>query len=243
MFALCKKEFLSFFSSITGYLVAGVFLLMTALFLWVFPGNMNIPFGGYATLDPLFWLAPWLFLFLVPAVTMRLLADEKRSGTIELLLTKPLSDWQIVFGKYLAGLSLVVVSLSLTLVFFFSIHHLSQPVGNIDHGAIWASYIGLFFLAAVYTAIGLFTSSLTDNQIVAFVLAVILCFFCFSGFQSLASMSFFRPVSSFLLMAGIEEHYSSISRGVIDSRDILYFVGYIMFFLGLTRTVLSSRKW
>ena len=133
MVALWIKEVMAFFSSVTGYLVAGVFLLMTALFLWIIPGNLNIPFGGYATLDSLFWIAPWLYLFLVPAVTMRLLADEKRSGTIELLLTNPITDWQLVFGKYLAGVTLVVISLLPTLVYFYSVHQLSQPVGNIDH--------------------------------------------------------------------------------------------------------------
>lgn len=243
MLALWKKEIVVFFSSITGYLVAGVFLLMTGLFLWVIPGNLNIPFGGYASLDSLFWLAPWLYLFLVPAVTMRLFAEERKSGTIELLLTKPLTDWHIVGGKYLAGLSLVVISLLPTLIYFYSVDYLAQPQGNIDHGAIWGSYIGLVLLAAVYTSIGLFTSSLTDNQIVAFVLAVIVCFFFYNGFQAMAEIPYFRPVSGFLVYMGIDEHYQSISRGVVDSRDVVYFAGVIAFFLVLTKTKLSSRKW
>lgn len=243
MVALWIKEVMAFFSSVTGYLVAGVFLLMTALFLWIIPGNLNIPFGGYATLDSLFWIAPWLYLFLVPAVTMRLLADEKRSGTIELLLTNPITDWQLVFGKYLAGVTLVVISLLPTLVYFYSVHQLSQPIGNIDHGAIWGSYIGLVLLAAIYVAIGLFASSLTDNQIVAFVLAVVVCYFFYSGFQAMAAMPTLRFMSAFLIMMGIDEHYQSISRGVVDSRDLLYFAGVILFFLALTRTVIGSRKW
>ncbi|TCO07321.1 gliding motility-associated ABC transporter permease subunit GldF [Natronoflexus pectinivorans] len=243
MLALWKKEVMSFFSSLTGYLVAGVFLLMTALFLWVIPGNLNIPFGGYATLDSLFWIAPWLYLFLVPAVTMRLLADEKKSGTIELLMTNPLTDWHIVLGKYLAGVTLVVISLIPTLVYFISVHYLAQPVGHIDHGAIWGSYIGLVLLAAVYASIGLFASALTENQIVSFVIAVVICFFFYSGIQSMAVLPFFRPIGGFLVQLGIDEHYQSISRGVVDSRDLVYFAGIITFFLVLTKTVLGSRKW
>lgn len=243
MFALWKKEVLAFFSSLTGYLVAGVFLLVTGLFLWVIPGNLNILFGGYASLDSLFWLAPWLYLFLVPAVTMRLLSEERKSGTIELLLTKPLTDWSIVGGKYLAGVTLVVISLIPTLVYFFSVHSMAQPVGNIDHGAIWGSYIGLILLGAVYTSIGLFTSSVTENQIVAFVLAVLVCYIFYNGFQAMAELPLFRPVNSFLVYLGIDSHYQSISRGVVDSRDLIYYGGVITFFLVLTKTVLSSRKW
>ena len=243
MFALCKKEIISFFSSITGYLVAGVFLLMTALFLWIVPGQMNIPMGGYATLEPFFWLAPWLFLFLVPAVTMRLLADEKRSGTLEILLTKPLTDWQIVGGKYLAGFFLVVISLLPTLVYFFSLHKMAQPIGNIDHGAIWGSYIGLLFLGAVYTSIGLFTSSITSNQIVAFIFAVVLSFLFYSGFDAISSIPVFKSSSSWLVGLGIDAHYQSISRGVIDFRDLTYFVGVIVLFLALTKMMISRKRW
>ncbi len=243
MIALWKKEIIFFFSSISGYLIAGVFLLMTSLFLWVIPGNLNIPLGGYASLDSFFWLAPWLFMFLVPAVTMRLLAEERKSGTIELLFTKPISNWQIITGKYLAGLTLVVISILPTLIFFYSIHYMAQPFGNIDHGGIWGSYIGLVLLASVYTSIGLFTSSVTDNQVVAFVLAVISCFFFFYGLQTMASIPYLRTFSAWLVYLSIDEHYRSMSRGVIDSRDIVYFAGLILFFLLLARTVLNSRKW
>ena len=243
MITLWRKEVITFFSSVTGYLVAGVFLLMTALFLWVIPGNLNIPFGGYASLDSLFWIAPWLYLFLVPAVTMRLFSEEKKSGTMELLFTKPVTDWQIVTGKYLAGLTLVVISLLPTLIYFFSVNRLAQPVGNMDIGATWGSYIGLVLLAAVYTSIGVFTSSITGNQIVAFILAVVVCFVFYNGFQAMASMPFFRPVSGFIVFMGIDEHYQSISRGVVDSRDLVYFAGIIVFFLALTRMVIGSRKW
>ena len=241
MLAIWKKEVSSFFSSVTGYLVAGVFLLVTALFLWIIPGNLNIPFGGYATLDSLFWLAPWLYLFLVPAITMRLFSEEKKGGTLELLLTKPVTDWQIVIGKYLAGLTLVIISLLPTLIYYFTVNNLAQPVGNMDHGATWGSYLGLVFLAAVYASIGVFASSVSANQVVAFIIAIAGCFFFYEGFQALATLPVFRSVSDFIIFIGISEHYQSISRGIIDSRDIVYFAGVILFFLALTKMVLGRR--
>ena len=243
MLALWKKELFTFFSSLTGSLVIAVFLVLNGLFLWVIPGNLNILFGGYANLDGLFYLAPWLYLFLVPAVTMRLFADEKKSGTIELLLTRPLSDWQIVTGKYLAGFSLVALSLLPTLIYFYSVHALAQPQGNIDSGAIWGSYIGLVLLAGAYVSMGVFTSAITDNQIVAFVLAALLAFVFYSGFEALSSVPVFEGIRFFLVNMGIEVHYQSVSRGVVDLRDILYFFGVIIGFLALTRLVLSSRRW
>ena len=242
MLAIWKKEVSSFFSSVTGYLVAGVFLLVTALFLWIIPGNLNIPFGGYATLDSMFWIAPWLYLFLVPAITMRLFSEEKKSGTMELLLTKPLTYWQIVTGKYLAGLTLVIISLLPTLIYYFTVNNLAQPVGNMDHGATWGSYLGLVFLAAVYASISVFASSVSANQVVAFIIAVAGCFFFYEGFQALATLPVFRSVSDFIIFIGISEHYQSISRGIIDSRDIVYFAGVIVFFLALTKMVIGRRK-
>lgn len=243
MLALWKKELFTFFSSLTGSLVIAVFLVLNGLFLWIIPGNFNILFGGYANLDGLFYMAPWLYLFLVPAITMRLFADEKKSGTIELLLTRPLSDWQIVTGKYLAGFSLVVLSLLPTLVYYYSVSQLAQPAGNVDAGAIWGSYIGLLMLAGAYVAMGIFTSAITDNQIVAFVLAALLAFAFYSGFEALASVPFFDSFEGLLINLGIDAHYQSLSRGVIDVRDVLYFLGLIVVFLGLSRLVLSSRRW
>ncbi len=243
MLALWKKELFTFFSSLTGSLVIAVFFVLNGLFLWIIPGNMNILFGGYANLDGLFYMAPWLYLFLVPAVTMRLFADEKKSGTIELLLTRPLSDWQIVTGKYMAGLSLVVLSLLPTLIYFYSVSRLAQPAGNVDAGAIWGSYIGLLMLAGAYVAMGVFTSAITDNQIVAFVLAALLAFAFYSGFEALASVALFDSFEGLLISLGIDAHYQSLSRGVIDARDVLYFLGLILVFLGLSRLVLSSRRW
>ena len=242
MWSLYRKEISSFFSSVTGYLVAGVFLVLTGLFLWVIPGQMNILFGGYASLDSLFYLAPWLYLFLVPAVTMRLFADEKRTGTMELLYTRPISEWHIVMAKYLAGFTLVVISLLPTLVYFYSVIQLGNPVGNIDFGGTWGSFIGLLFLSGIYVAIGVFCSSLTDNQIVSFIMAVVLSFVFYYGFETLSQMVS-GSSQSLIVFMGIDEHYQSMSRGVLDSRDVLYFLSMITLFLYLTRTVLSSKKW
>jgi len=243
MIALWKKELITFFSSLTGALVIAVFLVLNGLFLWFIPGNLNILYGGYANLEGLFYLAPWLYLFLVPAVTMRLFADERKTGTIELLLTRPLTDFQVVTGKFLAGFSLVILSLLPTLIYFYSIMQLAQPAGNVDTGAIWGSYIGLVLLAGAYVSIGVFTSAITDNQIVAFVLAALLAFVFYSGFEALASVPLFSDADSFLVQLGIASHYESVSRGVVDLRDILYFLGLMIVFMGLSRLVLSSRKW
>lgn len=224
-------------------MVIVVFLLITGLFLWVFQSDFNIMSFGYANLDSLFILAPWVFLFLVPAVTMRSFAEERRTGTMEMLFTKPLSDWQIVWGKYLAGVALVLLALIPTLVYFFSVYRLSLPVGNVDAGGIWGSYIGLFFLSAAFVSIGLFCSSLTNNQILAFLLSVFLCGFIYIGFDMIYSMALFGSVDLFIQQLGIASHYSSLSRGVIDTRDILYFLSVIILFLSMTKLVLSSRKW
>lgn len=232
-----------FFSSLTGYLVVAVFLLVSGLLLWVVPGDLNILFGGYASLDALFFLAPWIYLFLVPAVTMRLFAEERRAGTMELLLTRPLTELQIVMAKYLAGVVLVFISLLPTLLYFWSVAQLAHPVGNVDTGATWGSYIGLFFLAAVYVAIGVFASSITDNQIVAFVLAVLLCFLFFYGFEAVSLIPGLKSSRDAFVFLGINEHYQSVSRGVVDSRDVVYFLSVIVVFVWATKTVINSRKW
>ncbi len=243
MLQLLKKEINSFFSSLIGYIVIIVFLLITALFLWIFPGEFNILDNGYSTLDPLFVLAPWVFLFLVPAVTMRLFADEKKSGTIELLFTKPFTDFEIILAKYLSGLVLVMFSLIPTLIYFISVYFLGSETGNIDTGGTWGSYIGLFFLAAIYVAIGLFASSLTENQIISFLIGVVLSLFFYIGFEEISSLTFLESVSETILNLGINEHYKSISRGVLDIRDLVYFIGVVALFLFTTKTVLESRKW
>ncbi len=243
MISLLRKEISGFFSSLTGYIVIIVFLLANSLFLWVFPGSYNIPDNGYSTLEPLFVISPWVFLFLVSAVTMRMFSEEKRQGTLELLITRPLSEMQMVLAKYFAAVLLVLLSLIPTLIFFYSVYHLGNPVGNIDTGGTWGSFIGLFFLAAIYASIGIFASSITDNQIVSFILAAIISLFLYIGFDAISVLPIFTNKESYITLLGINEHYKSMSRGVIDSRDIVYFVGVALLFLLFTRTVLQSRKW
>ena len=235
MFSLLKKEFAGFFSSPTGYIIIGIFLLLTGLFLWVFPVEYNVFDSGYAQLDGLFALAPWLYLFLVPAVTMRSFAEEKQSGTFELIVTRPVSTVQIVAAKYLAAVLLILFSLLPTLLYYLAVYYLAQPVGNVDSGAIFGSYTGLFFLASVYAAIGVFASSLSSNQLVAFVVAVVLCFFFYYGWDLLASLGFSGKTENILTQFGIDTHYASMSRGVIDSRDVLYFLSVIVLFLFATK--------
>lgn len=243
MYALLKKEISGFFSTLTGYIVVGVFLLLNGLLLWIFPGNMNILDSGYAALDPFFMLAPWIFLFLVPAVTMRTFAEETRAGTLELLFTRPLSDMEIILSKYFAGVVLVLLSLAPTLLYVLSVYLLGNPPGNADMGGIWGSYIGLIFLTLIYVAIGVFSSSLTSNPIVAFLAGVFLSFILFMGFDFLSSATSLQSLNLLIARIGINEHYASIGRGVLDSRDILYFIIVIVLFLLFTRLKLQSRRW
>jgi ABC-2 type transport system permease protein len=243
MFTLFKKELSGFFSSLIGYIVIIVYLVANSLFIWVFPGSLNIPDSGYSSLEPMFTIAPWIFLFLVPAVTMRLFSDEKKSGTMELLLTRPLGELQIVTAKYFAGLTLVLFSLIPSLIFFLSVYLLGSPVGNIDTGGTWGSYIGLFFLAAVYVSIGIFSSSITENQIISFILSVLISFLFFIGFDALASLVSSGRVSILLTGLGINYHYMSMSKGVIDTRYVVYFFSVIASFIVFTRIIIESRKW
>ncbi len=249
MYTLLKKEISSFLSSLIGYVAIGVFLLFISLFMWVIKSDANSSFNanvlesGYANIDSLFILAPWVFLFLIPAITMRSFADEKKAGTIELLLTKPLTEFQIILAKYLAGFLLVLFSLLPTLIYFYSVYKLGNPVGNIDTGGMWGSYIGLLFLGAAFVSIGTFASAITDNQVVSFILALFLCFFIYIGFDFIGSFPLFGKLDNLVLSLGIENHYMSMSRGVIDTRDIIYFLSLIALFIIGTRTVLESRKW
>lgn len=244
LLSLFKKEISSFFSSITGYVVILVFLCSTGLIIWVFPGSeFNILDNGYATLDSFFILAPWLFLFLIPAVTMKMFAEEQKSGTIELLLTKPLSDLQIVAAKYASAVLLVLCALFPTLVYILSIYFLSSPKGNIDIAGISGSYIGLLFLCSAFVSIGIFCSVLSSNQIVSFILAVILSFFFYSGFEFFSSIISVPGISNLLALIGISSHYTSLSRGVIDTRDLIYFISLTLLFLFLSRFILEKRKW
>mgnify|MGYP006280919015 FL=1 len=243
MFSLLKKEINTFFSSITGYLVIIVFLLLNSAFMWVFKGGNNVLESGYASLDSLFTMAPWIFLFLVPAITMRMFAEEKRSGTLELLFTRPVSAWKIVISKFLAAWILVLISIIPTLAYFVSVYLLGAPQGNIDTGGTWGSYIGLLFLGGIYAALGVYSSSLTDNQIVAFILAVMLSFLFYLGFDLLSTVFAQGEFVHLVEKLGIQFHYLSISRGVLDSRDLIYFAAVIFIFLYATRYVLLSRKW
>ncbi len=243
MWALFLKEIRSFLSSLTGYMVMIVFLVIMSLFLWVFPTEFNILDYGYANVDGLFIIAPFVFLFLVPAISMRSFSEEQKSGTMELLLTRPLTDMQIITAKYLAGLVLIVFSLLPTLVYFVSVWYLGLPQGNIDAGGFWGSFIGLLFLGATFVSIGIFASSLSDNQIIAFILAVILSAFLYLGFEFIYSLELFGPIDLFIRSLGISAHYSSVSKGVIDTRDVVYFLSVIAVFLFLTKLSLARRKW
>ncbi len=249
MFTLLKKEIRSFLSSLIGYIAICVFLLLISLFMWVINSNSSSSFNanvldsGYANIDSLFIIAPWVFLFLIPAITMRSFADEKKAGTIELLLTRPLTDLQIILAKYFAGLILVLFSLLPTLIYFYSVYKLGNPVGNIDTGGMWGSYIGLLFLGAGFVSIGIFASSITENQVVSFIIGLFLCFVMYIGFDFLGSFSLFGKIDNIIIALGINNHYGSMSRGVIDTRDVIYFISMIAVFILATRTVLESRKW
>ena len=243
MLSLLKKEIQSFLGSLIGYIVIIVFLTIMSLIMWVFPSDYNVLDNEYATLGPLFSLAPWVFMFLIPAITMRLFADENKTGTIELLLTKPLTDLNIISAKYLAGVILVLFSLLPTLIYYVVVYQLGAPEGNLDQGGTWGSYLGLLFLASAFVAIGLFSSSLSDNQVISFIIAVFLSFFAYIGFEFISSLALFGNFDLFVQKLGISEHYGSMSRGVIDSRDALYFLSVIAFFFMLTKLKLSSRNW
>ena len=243
MFTLLLKEVRGFLSSLIGYIVITVFLLINGLFLWVFANDFNILDFGYAGLDGLFMIAPFVFLFLIPAITMRSFADEHRSGTIELLLTKPLTDLQIILSKYFAGLILVIISVIPTFIYIISVYQLGMPRGNLDMGGLWGSYIGLLFLGASFVSVGLFASSLTNNVIISFIVAVFLSLFLYIGFDFIYSLDMFGPVDLFIKSLGINAHYTSMSRGVIDTRDLIYFISLVAVFVMLTKLSLESRKW
>lgn len=246
MIALLKKELNSFLSSLIGYMVMAVFLLSIGLFMWIVPGtDFNILENGYANIDTLFVIAPWVFLFLIPAVTMRSFAEENKTGTIELLLTRPLSAMQIITAKYYSGVLLVLFSLVPTLLYFISVYFLASPVGNIDIGGIAGSYFGLVFLSSAFVSIGILSSCISNNQVIAFILAVIISFFFYTGFDSLSTLTSVSGgwLANIFSQAGISSHYASMSRGVIDTRDMVYFITLTIFFLLLTKFVMEKRTW
>jgi ABC-2 type transport system permease protein len=242
MFYVFSKEFNSFLNSLIAYVVIGVFLTGMGLLMWVFPETSVLDYG-YADMDTLFSLGPYVLIFLIPAITMKSFAEEKKAGTMELLLTKPLSDWQIILGKFLAGFALVLFALIPTFLYYYSVFLLGNPVGNIDTPGIMGSYIGLTLLAGVFCAVGILASSLTANQIVAFILAAFLCFILFTGFESVSALSTAAGNALLLKQLGISYHYDSLSKGLIDSRDVLYFLSVIFLMLSITKLILGSRQW
>ncbi len=238
MFTILKKEINSFFASPMGYLVIGVFLTLNGVFLWLFKGEFNILDYGFADLSSFFLLAPWILLFLVPAVTMRSFSEEIKQETLELLLTKPITVIQIVLGKYLGALSLIIIALLPTLLYVYTIYQLGNPVGNLDFGSTLGSYLGLLFLAAAYTSIGVFASTLSGNQIVAFIISAFLCLFFYIGFEGLADFNSIEIIEQL----GMSYHYKSISRGVLDTRDVIYFFSISAFFLILAKLIINRKQ-
>jgi ABC-2 type transport system permease protein len=231
MLAILKKEINSFFSSPIGYLVIGLFLLLNGLFLWVFKGDFNILDYGFADLSSFFLIAPWILMFLIPAVTMRSFSDEKKQGTLELLLTKPISKIHIVLGKYFGALLLIIIALIPSFLYVYTIYQLGNPSGNLDFGSTIGSYFGLLFLLISYTAIGVFASTLSENQIVAFLIAISLCFIFYIGFEGIANLT----SNLFIEQLGMSYHFKSISKGVLDTRDIIYFLSVTVFFIVFTK--------
>ncbi len=240
MKALLIREIKSFFGSPIGYLVIAVFLLLNSFFLWISQDDFNLLNSGFADLTPFFRLSPWLLFFIIPAVTMRSFSDEKKQGTIELLLTKPISLWQIVNGKFLGAFILIVLALLPSLVYVWVVYSYGSPVGNLDWGSTIGSYFGLLFLIASYCAIGIFTSTLSENQIIAFISAVLLCFMFYFGFNAIAEA--FSFTNNFFTKLGMDYHFKSMSRGVIDTRDILYFISLTVLFLTLTVYQLKKSR-
>lgn len=242
MYAVFKRELFSLLNSLMAYITIGIFLLALGLLLWFFPDTSILEYG-YAELTGFFSLAPFLFMFLIPALTMRSFAEERREGTYILLATRPLTDWQIILAKYWACLVLVLFALLPTLIYYYSIAQLGLPQGNVDGGAVTGSYIGLLLLGAAFTAIGIFASAITRNQVIAFAIAVFICFIAYQGLDAMSRIFALQYLETVLLGLSINEHYQSVSRGVLDTRDLVYFISFAALFLGLTRLVIGGRKW
>ena len=242
MIAIFKREIQSFFTSPIGYLVIGLFLVLNGLFLWVFKGPFNIFEYGFADLGNFFLLAPWVFLFLIPAITMKSFSEEKKLGTLELLFIKPISLWETVMGKFLGTFCLALIAILPTILYVYTISQLGVTIGNLDMGMVLGSYFGLFFLIASYTAIGIFASTLSENQIVAFIIGMVLCFIMLYGFESLATILPTGSMVLFVEQVGMKAHFESIARGVLDTRDIIYFTSLTLFFLYLTINQLKNQN-
>jgi len=236
MLAILKKEINSFFSTSIGYLVIGIFLITNGLFIWVFKGEFNILDYGFADLSGYYFIAPWIFIFLIPAITMKSFSEEKKQGTLEILLTTPTRNSQLVLGKFLGAFILIILALLPTLLYIYTVHQLGNPIGNIDLGSTFGAYIGLLGIAMIYCAIGIFTSSISNNQIVAFILAVFFCFIMYYGFEGLSEITG-RSIEKI----GIKSHFNNISKGIIDTRDIMYFFSVSALFLFFTSLTLTKN--
>ncbi|EDM38725.1 ABC transporter permease; gliding motility-associated protein [Pedobacter sp. BAL39] len=242
MYAVFKRELFSLLNSMMAYITIGVFLLACGLLLWFFPDTSILEYG-YAELTGFFSLAPFLFMFMIPAITMRSFAEERREGTYILLATRPLTDWQIIFAKYLACLVVVLFALVPTIVYYISVSRLAFPVGNVDTGAVIGSYLGLLLLGTAFLSVGICASSFTKNQVIAFALSVFICFITYTGFDAMSQVFAWRNLEQVFLGLSVNEHYQSISRGVLDTRDLIYFISFIAVFLGITKLVIGGRKW
>jgi len=242
VYTIFRQEFRSYFTSVTGYIAIGLFVLAVSLFLWVIPGSYNVFDSGYANLDGMFAIAPWLFMLLCPAITMRLIAEERQRGTWDLLFSRPLTLNSIVIGKYVAAWTVCLIALLPCLLHYVVLYYIAQPIGNVDGGAFAGAMLGLVFLAATFCAIGLFASALSSSQITAFIIASVLCFILYYGFDLIASMIDFGVIAKRVSAIGFNEHFKSISRGVIDSADVVYFMAVTIFFIISTEIVLSRRK-
>jgi len=242
MWQIYRKELNTFLNSLIGYIVIAVFLTGAGLLIWVFPETSVLDYG-YSDLETLFAMSPYIFIFIIPAITMRSFAEERKSGTLELLLTKPVSDMGLIMGKFLSGFTLVIFALLPTIVYYASIYFLGNPVGNIDSAGVFGSYIGLILLGGVFTSIGIFSSSITENQIVAFIIGVFLCFILYQGVQSISAIPGLSRQSLFIEQLGILHHYTAMSKGLIDSRNLIYFLSVISLMLSSTYLVLSVKKW
>lgn len=242
MINIYLKEIGQYFYSLIAYIVISVFLISMGLILWVFPETSVLDYG-YAEMDSFFNLSPYILMFLIPAITMRSFSEEYKTGTIELLYTRPYTDWSIIMGKYLSSLTVIILAIVPTITYYISLYNLSQPIGNIDTSGIIGSYIGLVLLSAVFCAIGIMCSSFTENQIIAFIVGVFVSFIVYSGFRSIAGIDVWLSSSSVLDQLGIVFHYESLSKGVIDTRNVIYFCVSSFLFLLYTWFILSRRKW
>ncbi|WP_109832714.1 gliding motility-associated ABC transporter permease subunit GldF [Reichenbachiella versicolor] len=242
MLAVFLKEFNGFLNSLIAYIVIGVFLTSLGLLMWVFPDSSILEYG-YSDMSTLFNLGPYVFMFLIPAITMKFFAEEKRTGTAELLFTKPITYFQVILGKYFAGLALVILAILPTLLSFYSVYVLGNPVGNLDIPGTAGSYLGLILVGAAFVAIGVFASAITENQVVSFVIAVFLSFLFFSGFDSLSTIDVWGNMALYLNHLGMLSHYSSLSRGLIDLADVIYFISVATVMLLFTKLILDARKW